>query len=87
MDIEGYEGHALDGAKSLLLSGIPIVSEFHPEFLAQANGLEMFKEILTGRRIFDLQAPNAPKTTFDEITEALSKKPKNQQWTDVLAVP
>lgn len=87
MDIEGYEGHALDGAKSLLSSGIPLVSEFHPEFLAQAGGLEAFGEALRGRRIFDLQASEHSQTTLDAITRRLSEKPKRLQWTDVLAVP
>jgi hypothetical protein len=56
MDIEGYEGHALEGAKSLLSFGTPLVSESHPEFLARAGGLEAFKQALEGRRIFDRQA-------------------------------
>lgn len=86
MDIEGYEGHALAGAGSLLSSGIPFVSEFHPEFLAKAEGLEMFREALGKRRIFDLQAVDHGQTTLEEITQRLSVKAKKLQWTDILAV-
>lgn len=86
MDIEGYEGHALEGAKSLLSSGTPLVSEFHPEFLARAGGLQAFKQALEGRRIFDLQADDQSPTTLAEIKRRLSVKKKNLQWTDILAI-
>ena len=87
MDIEGYEGHALDGAKSLLSSGIPLVSEFNPEFLRNSGGLDMFEKAIEGRRIFDLQASDPSPTTLAEITQRISKNAKNQQWTDILAIP
>lgn len=86
MDIEGYEGHALAGAKSLLSSGIPLVSEFNPEFLAKAGGLEAFKHALEGRRIFDLQEGGQSPTTLTDITRRLSVKEKDLQWTDILAI-
>lgn len=87
MDIEGYEGHALDGAKYLLSSGIPLVSEFNPEFLRNSGGLDMFEKAIEGRRIFDLQASDPSPTTLAEITQRISKNAKNQQWTDILAIP
>lgn len=86
MDIEGYEGHALDGAKSLLSSGVPLVAEFHPEFLAQSGGLQAFLHALENRRIFDLQSPHRKETTIDAINQRLAEKPKHLQWTDVLAI-
>lgn len=86
MDIEGYEGHALAGAKSLLSSGIPFVSEFNPEFLTKAGGLEAFKHALEGRRIFDLQKGGQSPTTLTDITRRLSVKEKYLQWTDILAI-
>lgn len=86
MDIEGYEGHALDGAQSLLSSGIPLVAEFHPEFLAQSGGLQAFLHALENRRLFDLQAPDRKETTMDAINQRLAGKPKRLQWTDILAI-
>lgn len=86
MDIEGYEGHALAGAGSLLASGIPFVSEFHPEFLADSEGLEMFREALAGRRIFDLQSGVTSQTTLDEISRSLAGKARKMQWTDILVI-
>lgn len=87
MDIEGYEGHALEGAKSLLSSGVPFVSEFHPEFLTNTGGLEEFQQAVGERRIFDLQDPNPAKTTLKAITRRISGNAKNLQWTDILAIP
>ena len=86
MDIEGYEGHALDGAKLLLSSGIPVVAEFHPEFLAQSGGTQAFQHALENRRIFDLQSPDRKETTMDAIHQRLAQKPKRLQWTDILAI-
>lgn len=86
MDIEGFEGHALEGAKSMLSSRVPLVSEFHPEFLARAGGLKSFKQILQGRRLFDLQSNDLSQTTFTEIEQRLIKKERNLQWTDILAI-
>jgi hypothetical protein len=54
MDIEGYEGHALTGAKSLLASRAPIVAEFNPVYLTHAGGFDSFCSTLRERRIFDL---------------------------------
>lgn len=87
MDIEGYEGHAHEGAKRLLAAGVPVVSEFNPEFLAKSGGMDMFKNALKTHRIFDLQAPERTQTTLDEITVKLRRKDQNLQWTDILAVP
>lgn len=86
MDIEGYEGHALEGAQSLLSSGTPLVTEFHPEFLGQSGGMQAFLHALQGRRIFDLGASSPTETTIDAITQRLAGKPKRLQWTDILAI-
>lgn len=86
MDIEGYEGHALEGAQSLLSSGIPLVAEFHPEFLAKSGGLLAFLHALENRRIFDLQVPDRKETSIDAINQRLAGKPKRLQWTDILAI-
>lgn len=87
MDIEGYEGHALTGAQSLLSAGVPLVSEFHPEFLRQSGGLEAFESALCGRRIYDLQYPDRTQTCLGTITQRISTRAKNLKWTDILAIP
>lgn len=84
MDIEGYEGHALTGAVNLLSSGAPIVSEFNHSLLSRSNGLDLFRNAIAGRRIFDLNDP-----TQEEITEEklFSKYIHAAQYTDILALP
>jgi FkbM family methyltransferase len=81
MDIEGYEGHALDGAKRLLSTGIPVVSEFNPEYLRKSGGLSTFLEILEPRKIFDLEAPDEQPTSLEKLL--LTNK---NTFTDILAI-
>ena len=84
MDIEGYEGHALKGAPNLLAAGMPIVCEYNPMFLMLSGGMDMFRQALTGCRIFDLkQTPNTEETTLDSLFSRYSEK---LEFTDVLAV-
>ncbi len=40
MDVQGFEGHVLAGARSLTSRGIPILLEFHPAMLRATDGLE-----------------------------------------------
>ena len=42
IDTQGHEGHVLDGARSLLSSGIPVITEFWPYGLERAGGLDRF---------------------------------------------
>jgi FkbM family methyltransferase len=46
MDAQGHEGHILRGAKQLLASDVPIVTEYWPEGLRRAGGLDEFHEIV-----------------------------------------
>lgn len=81
MDIEGYEGHALQGASALLATGVPLVSEFNPTYLSASGGLEVFVEILKNRKIFDLKHPNE-MVSFEYLRNQYKK-----DFTDILAIP
>lgn len=48
LDVQGYEGHVLAGAKSLLAADIPLACEVSPDQLAQAGGAEMFYHLVEG---------------------------------------
>lgn len=87
MDIEGYEGHALAGGRRLLALGTPVVSEFNPAFLEKSGGLELFREALAGRHLYDLETPGDAETTLDAIIQRLAGKPDRDRWTDILALP
>lgn len=85
MDIEGYEGHALRGAPKLLASGIPVVCEFNPRFLAKTGGMEWFRHALQGRRIYDMKhGSDAHETSLDALASEYTDYPL---WTDLLAIP
>lgn len=50
MDTQGFEGYVLSGAKNLLTSGIPIVTEFWPYGLKRSGCFNLFLDVLeTGR--------------------------------------
>jgi FkbM family methyltransferase len=80
MDIEGYEGHALEGASRILAAGTPFVSEFNPRFLAESSGMDAFEAALLHRRIFDLGDPGR-ETSFASL---ISRYRGN--YTDILAI-
>lgn len=81
MDIEGYEGHALKGASTLLERGVPVVSEFNPEYLTASGGLDLFFRSLEGRRIFDLGTPAGVETSLEALMLIHRKT-----FTDILAL-
>lgn len=81
MDIEGYEGHALAGATSILRAGTPVVSEFNPSYLANSGGLERFLNHLKSRKIFDLGSSSAGETTLEDLIRIHSNT-----FTDILAL-
>jgi FkbM family methyltransferase len=83
MDIEGYEGHALQGATRLLDAGVPVVCEFNPTFLARSEGMEAFLQSLRGYRIFDLEQEGVA-TSLIALSEGLSGE---LRYTDILALP
>lgn len=87
MDIEGYEGHALCGAAYLLKSGMPLVSEFNPEFLTNSGGMKAFQQALSEHLIYDLQYEDSLPTSLECITTKLNLREKHLQWTDILAIP
>lgn len=49
IDAQGYEGHIVKGASSLLDRGVPIVLEFHPLMLQRTGGRAMLEEIIPAR--------------------------------------
>ncbi|MFT4177982.1 MAG: FkbM family methyltransferase [Thermomonas sp.] len=83
MDIEGYEGHALQGATQLLASGMPVVCEFNPLYLHQTGGFHSLCNALAGRLIFDLNDQYCKCTSLEILSE---KYPGGDLFTDILAI-
>lgn len=82
MDIEGYEGHALDGASDLISAGMPFVSEFNIDFIKKMGGMDYFYKAIEHRRIFDLN--NDGKEI--SVEELFSKEWGVGEYTDILAL-
>ncbi len=85
MDIEGYEGHALAGATDLLAAGIPVVCEYNFRYLTQSDGMNLLRQALTGRRLYDLKlgAPSKDVT----LSELIMTYENSHDFTDILAIP
>jgi FkbM family methyltransferase len=78
MDIQGYEGQALQAASTLVEANVAIVMEFWPFGLKANNGYELLRPILSTLKIRDvneLPKVNRPLSMAD--IDALYKK-----WAD-----
>lgn len=84
MDIEGYEGHALEGARRLLAFDTPIVCEFNPVFLRNSQGMKKFILALEGHQIHDLAGRNYESTSIESLCRKLAGRSIH---TDILAIP
>lgn len=84
MDIEGYEGHALQGAQKILATGLPFVAEFNRSLLSKSNGLTAFRNATQQRIIFDLSQPNCGPTTLGTL---LTRLDGTEEFCDILALP
>lgn len=83
MDIEGYEGHALQGASNLLAAGVPVVAEFNPELLNDAGGFDLMREALKDRLVFDLKESDSGPMSLDELGGQYAG---GESFTDILAI-
>lgn len=85
MDIEGYEGHALNGAENLLASGASVVCEVNPSFLEESGGEAWFRKALANHIIFDLgSGPEAASSSLHAVMESCAR---SAGFTDILAIP
>jgi FkbM family methyltransferase len=46
MDAQGHEGHVLAGARQLIATGIPVLTEYWPYGLNRAGGLDRFHDLV-----------------------------------------
>jgi FkbM family methyltransferase len=93
LDVQGHEGHVMAGAPGVLASAVPVVTEFWPEALDRAGGLEMFREAVRSSysRVIDVRAAQAsgaaqvlPTSRLDELAERYAGP---TDFTDLLLLP
>lgn len=90
MDVQGHEGHVLDGASSLLRRGIPLVMELYPKWLEQAERLTAVESSIAQHYTHLLDLRTAPRHGADfeflptsGISELVQAYPTG--FTDILA--
>lgn len=86
MDIQGYEGIALSGSPLTLASTPPLVLEFCPALMTEANSYSALKAAIAGYRGFhDLARPGElrPLTDLDSLHDALGMR---GNFTDILVL-
>jgi FkbM family methyltransferase len=96
IDAQGYEGHVLHGASELLVRGVPVVFEFHPEMLRNTGGLDVLTKLISKRytHFLDLRRIDPEDDVESELTAArnitaLLKRfdaDAEARFTDLLAV-
>ena len=89
IDVQGHEHHVLEGAGSLLASGVPVVAEFWPYALARAGTDAAAFAALIGSRfrwLYDL-AEAAPARHAARDAAVLARYRDDTAFTDLLLVP
>jgi FkbM family methyltransferase len=86
-DTQGYEGHVLAGASSIVTRKVPIMLEFWPEGLKQTGGLEPLFNVIESkyRWLFDLSERSFTTRRPANAIRALASEIKSAQ-TDLLVV-
>jgi len=89
MDVQGHEGHVLQGAQSLIATGVPLVFELWPYGLCSAGtNIELFMEFVINHFtcLWDLSSDHPeelPVSSIREMFETLKSDDASAQ-TDVL---
>lgn len=90
IDAQGHEGQILAGGEQLVLSGIPIITEYWPYGLRRAGGLKHFHELVSRNydAIVDLRHPSVTLAA-DRVTELADRYTEHNgedPYTDLLLI-
>lgn len=91
IDTQGYEGHVLAGARTLLEQGTPVVAEVAPKHLGMSGGRPLLVAALREHytHFIDLRDPDESQLSGIDAFEALVDDYETRstgRFTDVLAV-
>lgn len=88
IDVQGYEGFVLDGAKAFLSKTVPLVLEFWPYAVRRTGGYEILANSITKHNyttIIDLELPGEKLPCTEETLARISKRLGNSdKFTDIL---
>jgi FkbM family methyltransferase len=85
MDVQGYEGKVLSGAKNILAARPPMVSEFWPYGMRRAQSYELMREALSGYARFcvlDGKRRWRPLSELDALRDSIT----GLDHTDILCL-
>jgi FkbM family methyltransferase len=85
MDVQGYEGDVLCGARQFLLAGTPLVFEFWPYGMRRANTYDNLVAALAGYSYFiNLRDPLLTRCTLDQLPALYESFSNSCDHTDIL---
>ncbi len=87
MDVQGYEGHVLSGARKLLAQKTPMGFEFWPYGLSRANSFEcLIRSLEPYGEYYDLGCDAPSPLPVSELRGIYEERRTSQYQTDILVV-
>ncbi len=87
MDIQGYEGHALQGAPQLLAQRHPLVLEFWPYGMLRSDSFSALRSATAHYSgFFDLAKPMQPLRRMAELEDLFNETGTDGPFTDILVI-
>jgi len=92
MDIQGFEGYALQGAQRFLDAGVPLICEFSPEELKSSGCFDIFLSMIASSAyeiFYDLNAlkPDRYAASLSDLQSLAAHLESNGNFTDILLLP
>ena len=87
MDIQGYEGHALIGATSLLAQKPPLVLEFWPNGMRRMGSFaNLCDSVAHYRGFYDLDAQTPALRPITQLAQLFTELDIGEKFTDILVI-
>lgn len=89
VDAQGHEAHVLDGARSVIERGIPVLIEYWPYGLRRADGLDRLHTLIAESfdLVLDVRATDgAPDVDPSALASFAERFPGRHDFTDLLLV-
>jgi FkbM family methyltransferase len=93
MDVQGHEGHVLNGALETMKHGIPVILEYWRYGLERAGGLDLLHAIIAGHfsRVVDMGSPwsQSPPTVLAaaDVAQLAERYSRPEVFVDLLLLP